>query len=48
MVPEPDVAAAFPAAEQANAALRALAGLIQQHGTQKAPNALEYLNWSPP
>jgi hypothetical protein len=37
VVLEPDVAAAFPTADQANAALRALAGLIQKHGTPKAP-----------
>jgi hypothetical protein len=37
VVLEPDVAAVFPTADQANAALRALAGLIQKHGTLKAP-----------
>ena len=31
VVLEPDVAAAFPTARQANAALRDLAGLIQKH-----------------
>ena len=37
VVLEPDVAAAFPSADGANAALRALAGLIQKHGAPKAP-----------
>jgi hypothetical protein len=36
IVLEPDVAAAFPTAGEANAALRVLAGLIQKHGTPKA------------
>ena len=36
VVLEPDVAAAFPTAGEANAALRVLAGLIQKHGTPKA------------
>lgn len=36
VVLEPDVAAVFPTADQANAALRALAGLIQKHSTPKA------------
>jgi hypothetical protein len=31
VVLDPDVAAAFPSAEQANEALRALAGIIQKH-----------------
>jgi hypothetical protein len=31
VVLEPDVAAAFPSAGEANAALRALAGIIQKH-----------------
>lgn len=31
VVLEPDVAAAFPTAEEANDALRALAGIIQKH-----------------
>lgn len=35
VVLEPDVAAAFPMADQANAALRVLAGLIQKHGAEK-------------
>ena len=37
VVLEPDVAAAFPTADQANAALRDLAGLIEKHGTPKGP-----------
>ena len=31
VVLEPDVAAAFPSSEEANAALRALAGIVQKH-----------------
>jgi hypothetical protein len=37
VVLEPDVAAAFPSSEEANAALRALAGIIQRHG--RRPNS---------
>jgi hypothetical protein len=37
VVLEPDVAAAFPSARQANEALRALAGIIQKHGGPKQP-----------
>lgn len=37
VVLEPDVAAAFPVADHANATLRALAGLNQKHGNPKAP-----------
>jgi hypothetical protein len=35
VVLEPDVAAAFPNSGEANAALRALAGIIRKHGTKK-------------
>ena len=35
VVLEPDVAAAFPNSEQANEALRALAGIIHKHGSRK-------------
>jgi hypothetical protein len=38
VVLEPDVAAVFPTADQANQALRALAGLIQKHGTPNNPS----------
>ncbi len=36
VVLEPDVAAAFPTAEEVNEALRALAALIQKHGLVRA------------
>lgn len=36
---EPDVAAAFPTAEEANDALRARAGLIARHGHLQPPGA---------
>jgi hypothetical protein len=36
VVLEPDVAAAFPTAGEANEALRALAGLIQKHQPRRA------------
>lgn len=36
VVLEPDVAAAFPSAGQANEALRALAGIIQKHRPRRA------------
>ncbi|MGO8819462.1 MAG: hypothetical protein ACLQVG_32925 [Terriglobia bacterium] len=36
VVLEPDVAAAFPSAGQANDALRALAGIIQKHRPRRA------------
>lgn len=35
VVLEPDVAAAFPSAREANEALRALAGIIQKHRTRR-------------
>ena len=35
VVLEPDVAAAFPTSGEANAALRALAGIIQQHRSHR-------------
>ena len=35
VVLEPDVAAAFPSSEEANEALRALAGIIQKHRHRK-------------
>ncbi|MGA2269773.1 MAG: hypothetical protein ABSH44_14995 [Bryobacteraceae bacterium] len=35
VVLEPDVAAAFPSSEQANEALRALAGIIQKHRSRR-------------
>ena len=35
VVLEPDVAAAFPNSEEANEALRALAAMIQKHGSRK-------------
>jgi len=35
VVLEPDVAAAFPSSGEANAALRALAGIIQKHGSRR-------------
>ena len=35
IVLEPDVAAAFPSSSEANAALRALAGIIQKHGHRR-------------
>ena len=35
VVLEPDVAAAFPSAGEANEALRALAGIIQKHGLRR-------------
>lgn len=38
VVLEPDVAAVFPTAHQANDALRALAGLIQRHKTPRPPS----------
>jgi len=38
VVLEPDVAAAFPSAGQANAALRALAGIIQKHRPRRTPS----------
>lgn len=37
VVLEPDVAAVFPSAGEANEALRALAGLIQKHRTARTP-----------
>ncbi len=36
VVLEPDVAAAFPTAGEANEALRALAGIIQKHRSSRA------------
>ena len=38
VVLEPDVAAVFPTAEQANRALRVLAGLIQRHKSARTPS----------
>ena len=35
VVLEPDVAAAFPSSAEANEALRALAGIIQRHRSQR-------------
>ncbi len=35
VVLEPDVAAAFPSSGEANEALRALAGIIQKHGSRR-------------
>jgi hypothetical protein len=37
VVLEPDVAAAFPSSEEANEALRALAGIIQKYRRRPAP-----------
>ena len=37
VVLEPDVAAAFPTSEEANEALRSLAGLIQKHRAPRTP-----------
>jgi alpha-beta hydrolase superfamily lysophospholipase len=37
VVLDPDVAAAFPSAKEANEALRALAGIIQKHRSRRAP-----------
>jgi hypothetical protein len=36
VVLEPDVAAAFPTSTEANEALRALAGIIQKHGSGRS------------
>jgi len=41
VVLEPDVAAVFPSAGQANEALRALAGIIQKHRPRRAPPRLK-------
>jgi hypothetical protein len=38
VVLEPDVAAVFPSAGEANAALRALAGIIQRHQPRRPPS----------
>jgi len=38
VVLEPDVAAVFPTADQANQALRVLAGLIQRHKSPRPPS----------
>ena len=38
VVLEPDVAAVFPSAGEANAALRALAGIIRKHRTRRTPS----------
>ena len=38
VVLEPDVAAAFPSAREANEALRALAGIIQKHQSRRPPS----------
>ena len=41
VVLEPDVAAVFPSAGEANEALRALAGIIQKHQPRRAPPRLK-------
>jgi uncharacterized protein len=38
VVLEPDVAAAFPSAQEANEALRALAGIIRKHRSRRPPS----------
>jgi hypothetical protein len=38
VVLEPDVAAAFPNSQEANEALRALAGIIRKHGARRSPS----------